>query len=151
MKLDIKDMTNSLGSIAPKKSGSALYGGARGDVSPQPISNLVQQVNAITESANDVSYLKDKANQKSLKVKDGDTFKNVTVPMTLEMKYMIDDINLKIERNKKAKNDKLTTNSVIRCFLCFLDELDLDVSNVNSEATLKDAMRKAMEGHSWKS
>ena len=66
--------------------------------------------------------------------------KNVTVPMPFELKDAIEKLTKEIDRNGLKKQERITDNSVIRSLISLIGVLDIDVSNIDSELSLKEAI-----------
>jgi len=78
------------------------------------------------------------------KQKKPDPMDKITVPMSYRIKEAIDDLAKAINRNGQKKKERITANSVIRGVLQLITSMDVDVSNIDSEDSLKKAILKAI-------
>lgn len=72
-----------------------------------------------------------------------ENMEKVIVPMTYLLKEASEKMARQIKKNGKQKQERITANSVIRSMLHLLTIIDVDVSNVDSEDSLKEAILKA--------
>lgn len=78
------------------------------------------------------------------KQKKPDPMDKITVPMSYRIKEAVDDLAKAINRNGQKKKERITANSVIRSVLQLITSMDVDVSNIDSEDSLKKAILKAI-------
>jgi len=94
-------------------------------------------------SVNEAVEIKKKA-KLAAKASKPEPMKNVMVPMPLDLKDAIEKLTKAIDRNSQKKQERITANSVIRGFLSLVKVYDIDVSGIDSEKSLKEAIFKAL-------
>ncbi len=64
----------------------------------------------------------------------------LSILISSEQQKYLEDVVMKVMRNRSRKKERITKNSVIRCLIDFMKTLDLDLNDIPDEKELLKRM-----------
>lgn len=130
MKANLKDtMRAGIGGLAATKAADSIF-----TQTSKPIAESKPQATI------DIEEPKARAVIKQEFAKD---MERVAVPMPFSIREEIERLAKAINKNGQKKKNRITSNSVMRALLQLLPSLEIDISKIDSEESLKKAILTA--------
>jgi len=144
MKDDLKGAMKARlgGGIAASKPTDSIFTSTAKSLPQEPVETRILPETRTLPSKLGVAEVKKKASVASKDTKS-EVMDKVTLPMPYELRLSLEGLARSINRNNKKKQERITANTIARGFLHLVNVLEIDLSEIDSEKSLKEAILNA--------